>query len=177
MYKVVIPVILLSVLVGGFLIQSNKSTELYGNNKESIVEVIHSIEGYEDYAVEILQVDDMNQDRVVSFLADGDPSYIQFKKNDDGDYEWKLIMVESDENFASFMPNLRSVNERSFLFVKNGESRVSHMKVDVNNQELEQSFQVNQPDVQWMDLPHTDEDSYSYSNHRYYSGEGELIDP
>lgn len=124
-----------------------------------------------------MQIDDLNQDRVVSFLADGDPSYIQFKKNDNGDYEWKLIMVESDEKFASFMPDLRSVNERRFLFVKNGESRVANMKVDVNNQELEQSFQVNQPDVQWLDLPPTEKNSYTYSNYRYYSNEGALIDP
>lgn len=175
MYKVVIPVIVLSISIGFFLFYANKDTELYGNNEENIVEVIHSIEGYEDYAVEILQTDDFNQDRVVSFLADGSPSFIQFKKNDAGDYEWKMIMVESDESFASFSPDMG--NERRFLFVKNSESRVAHMKVDVNNQELEQPFKRNQPDVQWLDLPHTEKDSYTYSNYRYYSNEGKLIDP
>lgn len=47
----------------------NGTKQLYGNDKESIVKVINSIEGYGNKSIEILEIKDFNDLRVVAFLS------------------------------------------------------------------------------------------------------------
>lgn len=60
---------------------------IYGNDEASIVQVIHSIEGYKDKAVELIEVKDLGERRYAAFLSNSNPGYIQFRQNHKGNYE------------------------------------------------------------------------------------------
>lgn len=93
--------IIVIILVVGFPIYHFNNT-LYGNDKESIVKVIKSINGYEDKPIEILGIKDFNDVRIVGFLYNNRPAYIEFYKNNKGNYKWRSIEVRQDETLSSF---------------------------------------------------------------------------
>ena len=53
----------------------------YGNDEESILKVIRSIDGYNSQSIRILEIKDIKNERVVPFLINNDSGYIQFAKN------------------------------------------------------------------------------------------------
>jgi hypothetical protein len=57
-----------------------QSTKVYGNDKESIIKVIKSVEGYEDKDIHVVKINDFDDVRIVGFLANHNPSYIEFAK-------------------------------------------------------------------------------------------------
>lgn len=63
-------------LLGFFAFYFNDTQQLYGNDEESILKVIHSIEGYENNSIEIVEIKDMNDRRYAGFLSDNNPGYI-----------------------------------------------------------------------------------------------------
>ncbi|MGJ9458349.1 hypothetical protein [Oceanobacillus sp. CF4.6] len=147
------------------------SKELYGNDKESIVNVINSIKGYEDKQIEILKINDFNEVRIVGFLSNSNPSYIEFHKNQKGNYEWRHI--ESDnESFSMFLPLTGS---SKMMFVTNHDNKIAEIQVDINGEILEQKFTPYKGSVAWGDLPTTNKDSYEFRNYKYYDKDGNLI--
>lgn len=62
------------VLVIGIVVLSayylSNDKKLYGNDEGSIQKVIQSIEGYENRQIEILDISDFHDSRVVGFLSD-----------------------------------------------------------------------------------------------------------
>lgn len=91
-------------LLGFFAFYFKDAQQLYGNDEESILKVIHSIEGYENNSIEIIEIKDMNDRRFVGFLSNNNPGYIQFLKNKDGNYRWQLIEVSDNVAFSVFTP-------------------------------------------------------------------------
>ncbi len=149
----------------------NGTKQLYGNDKESIVKVINSIEGYGNKSIEILEIKDFNDLRVVAFLSNNSPGYIQFNKNKDNNYKWNHIEVMDNETFSSFIPDLPM-----FMFVTNNENEIAKMQVTINGEKLEQEFTPNEATVNWMDLPQTDKNEYTFRNYKYYDKDGNLIE-
>ncbi|MFC7062743.1 hypothetical protein [Halobacillus seohaensis] len=148
------------------------SEELYGNDKDSIVKVIQSIEGYETKQIEILKINDFNKVRIVGFLSNSNPSYIEFHKNEEGNYVWKHIESKNDESFSLF---LSSVEGSKMMFVTNNNNKIAEMHVEINGNTLERKFTPHKASVTWIDMPQTNKDSYEFRNYKYYDKGGNLI--
>jgi hypothetical protein len=85
----IIITVLILVLVASYYFYNSK--ELYGNDKASIVKVIKSIDDYENKAIEILEINDFNDVRIVVFISNNSPSYIEFYKNQKENYVWSVF--------------------------------------------------------------------------------------
>lgn len=156
---------------------SDRSNKPYGNDEESIKKVITSIEGYENDSIEILEIKDINDIRVVGFLIDNNPAYIQFTKNQKGNYEWKHIEKNSNQSFASFLVRQSKdiSNAMSFMIVTNPANDIAKMRLQVNEQEILQNFNIHEKSVAWIDLPDSKDGSYAF-DYKYYDNEGNLIE-
>jgi hypothetical protein len=163
------------ILVDMISIYYNNTKELYGNDKDSIVKVIKSIEGYEDKYIEILEIKDLSNLRIVAFLSNHSPGYIEFYKNKEGNYVWRHIEVRSDESFSSFLIHLDNTDSPKFMFITNNENEVAKMQVNINEHKLEQEFLPNQATVTWVDLPQTNKDHYEFRKYKFYDKAGNQI--
>ena len=79
---------LLLLVVGAY--QLYQSKQLYGNDEASIIEVITSFDDYEDKQIEILEINDFDDVRIVAFLSNNKPSYIEFNKNEKGKFHLEI---------------------------------------------------------------------------------------
>lgn len=158
----------------GFLIYHFNNT-LYGNDKESIVKVIKSINGYGDKPIEILGIKDFNDVRIVGFLYNDRPAYIEFYKNKRGNYKWRHIEVRYDETLSSFFLVLHNNISPKLMYVSSHQNKITKMQVEVNGQKVEQQFPPNKASITWVDLPQTDKNGYTFRNYKFYDVEGNLI--
>ena len=166
---IMIALLLLLVVVSYQLYQSK---QLYGNDEASIIEVITSFDDYEDKQIEILEINDFDDVRIVAFLSNNKPSYIEFNKNKKGNFTWRFIESRNDESFSMFLP----LGSTKIMFVTNYESDIAKMQVDINGETVEQHFTPYQATVTWTDLPHTNKDTYEYRNYKYYDENGDQIE-
>jgi hypothetical protein len=153
----------------------NNTKRFYGNDKQSIVKVINSIEGYEDKSITILEIKDFNNIRIVGFLSDNDPAYISFTKDNKGNYEWDRIEVRHNETLSSFLPALSNNRRSKFMFVMNLDNNIAKIEVNVNGQRLERKFTPRNAAVTWLDLPQTGKGGYTFKNYKYYDKDGNLV--
>ncbi|MFC0274603.1 hypothetical protein ACFFIX_25075 [Metabacillus herbersteinensis] len=148
----------------------NGIKQLYGNDEASIVRVINSIEGYEHKSIEILEIKDFDDLRIVAFLANNRPGYIEFTENKKGNYVWRHLEVKENETFSSF-----HISPRKIMFVTNNENEIAKMQVDLNEQKFEREYIPNKATVTWADLPQTDKNEYTFRNYKYYDKDGIII--
>jgi hypothetical protein len=163
-----VPLLVLGLVLVVYAAEGN---QLYGNDEESIIEVINSIEGYENMSIQILEIKDFKDIRVVAFLAEGSPGYIEFDRNEDGNYKWRHLEVREEESFSTFLLSFVD-GKTAFLLVKNWESEIAHMKVDVNGELLEVEFQPLGASATWVELS---DKRNTFRNYRYYDKDGNLI--
>ncbi|MCA0987342.1 hypothetical protein [Guptibacillus algicola] len=147
------------------------SEALYGNDKNSIVQVIQSVEGYEDKNIELLGVKDFDDVRLAGFLSDERPSYIKFHKNEQGNYVWNHVERRGEDSLSMFLPLVGS--SKKIMFITNSKNDVAGMTVDINGKTIEQGFPSHQPSVTWVDLPITN--SYVFQNYTYFDQAGNEI--
>lgn len=164
----IIIAVLILLIVASYHFYNSK--ELYGNDRASIIEVIKSIDNYDNKQIEILQINDFDEVRIVSFLSNNSPSYIEFNKKK-GNFAWRYVESRNDESFSMFLP----LGSSKILFVTNYENDIAKMQVDINEITVEQYFTPYQATVTWIDLPHTDKDKYEYRNYKYYDENGNEI--
>ena len=165
---VLLAIILITMIV---VYYSNSKNELYGNDKESIQDVIQSDDGYEGQSVEILEIKDFNDARIVAFLSNNNPAYIQFSKNQNDNYERRFIERHTGETFSIFLIHLSydgSVNSK-LMIVTNQFNNIAKMELEVNKQVIVQEFSINQKSVTWIDLPKDDNLVFKY---KYYDKDG-----
>lgn len=155
---------------------SNSINKPYGNDKESIEEVISSIEGYETELIEILEIKDIKEKRIVSFLYNTDPAYIEFSRNQKGNYEWRHIQKSEGQSFASYLIHTTDYGSTIsyFMIITNEKNSVAKMELSVNGKVIEHEFSVNKRAVTWIELPETKDNSYSFK-YKYYDKDGNLI--
>ncbi|MED4534901.1 hypothetical protein [Metabacillus fastidiosus] len=132
------------------------NNSLYGNDKKSIVKVIKSIKGYEDGSIEILEIKDFNDVRIVGFLYNNRPAYTEFYRSNIGNYKWRSIEVRQDETLSSFSPLLPNNIRPKLMYVSNYENKITQIQVDINGELIEQKFLPNKAKVTWVDFPKTD---------------------
>jgi hypothetical protein len=150
-------------------LSSNKP--LYGNDKKSIIQVIKSVEGYESGSIEILDIKDIDKDRVVGFLYDNSPAYIHFHKNRKGNYKWNHIEKRPGDSFTLFIIQIQDSDILRFMTITNQENEIAKLKLNVNNQIVERKFKVKERAVYWIDLPKSKDKNYSFK-YEYFDKEG-----
>lgn len=151
---------------------------LYGNDEESIVKVIRSIGGYEDPTaiIELLEIHDIGEHRVVSFLYENTPAYAHFIKNSIGNYRWVYVEKSDGVSLAQFVVNRIGEEDGPpvMLFVANGDNEVAKIQVFVNGKVLETEITPHTMDVAWVKIPGTNEKSYRF-DYVYYDEGGNRI--
>ncbi|MCQ6563763.1 hypothetical protein [Paenibacillus mendelii] len=155
---------------------SDRTRPTYGDDRESIEKVIQSIDGYENESIQILEMKDIDDVRVVGFLANNNPAYIQFTKNKEGHYEWRHAERSNGQSFATYLIHVSKEESAAakFMIVTNQENDIASMELGVNEQVIEQEFPVNQNSVTLMDLPESNDGSYRF-HYKYYDAGGTLI--
>lgn len=110
----------LAVIVIAFIFTETK--KVYGNDEESIIKVIQSIDGYNYPSIQLLEMKDIKNERVVPFLFNNGSGYIQFTKNKRGNYEWTHIEKKEDPSFATYLIHLQGVElpQLKYLLVAHG---------------------------------------------------------
>lgn len=170
---IMIPVIIIIISLINVLI-INKP--LYGNELESIEKVIKSIDGYENEEIEILDIRDINNDRIVGFLSNSSPAYIHFWKNSEGNYKWNHIEKRKNQSFAEYtiyVPNNES-SDLKLMIVTNQNNEIAKMEINVNGYIIEQNFAVNQKSVIWIDIPQSSDNTYTWG-FKYFDIDGNLL--
>lgn len=170
-------IISLIILVAIFMIYFiNANHKVYGNDRKSIIQVIKSIEGYENESIEILEIKDIDDERVVAFLSNNSPAYIQFSK-EKGNYVWKHIEKSASESFSTYLIHIAKnldKNPLSFMIVTNQNNQIAKMQLSVNDQVIEKEFSVNQNSVSWIQLPESNGEGYKFT-YKYFDKEGNLV--
>lgn len=152
-----------------------KKVELYGNDPQSIIKVIRDFESYANSEIIILDIKDHNDARVVAFLANNSPSYLELYRNEQGNYLPRTVGSQNTGAFAMFLPS-RTREFNKILFVTNDQHNVSKMQVDINEIPIEQTFTPFQAAATWVDLPQRKNGQLEYRNYRYYDEHGELME-
>ena len=157
-------------LVISLIYYINQSTP-YGNDEESIVQVIQSIEGYEHKSIKLLEIKDFDKNRIVAFLANTKPGYIEFHANKKGNYEWKRIEINENESLSTF-----HFSSRGILYITNSENEIATLQVDVNGETRKQEFIPNTETVAWFELPESEDHTYEFRNYQYYDKDGNMME-
>lgn len=165
-------------LVMGAVLYFAVPRTLYGNDEESVVKVIRKVEGDKDLTaiIELVEIKDFGEHRVVSFLYDNTPAYAHFIKNSIGNYRWVYVEKSGGVSLAQFMVNrIRGGDDAPvMLFVANGDNEVAKIQVIVNGEVLETEITPHTMDVAWVEIPGTNEKSYRF-DYVYYDEEGNRI--
>lgn len=105
-----------------------------GNNKDNIIRVIHSLDGYENKkSIKILKIIDDKNERIVPFLYNNSPSYIHFKKNKLGTYKLVHSETHSNENLSIF--TIKLWIDR-ILVVSNDENNIAKIVIKANGKKI-----------------------------------------
>ncbi|WP_088043646.1 hypothetical protein [Bacillus sp. EAC] len=174
-YKNTIIFLLIIILI--ILYQFFKPTFLMnGNNKQNIIKVICSLEGYENKdSIKILKIIDSKNDRLVPFLYNNSPSYLLFSKNKIGNYKWQYAEKRSNESLSIFSIRL-SLDE--VLIVTNGENQIAKMKMKANGKKLiETELSVGENSASFFKLDKLPKEiDHGYEiNYEFFDKEGKQI--
>lgn len=156
-----------------FFIQSNK--KVYGNDPDSIKEVINSIEGYENEEfIEIIDIVDVKDMRIVGFLYSDNIGFAEFHKNKNGNYEWRYI--EKKGNDCIRISAIPLEKEIRFIIISNAENdKVSKVKMSVNGNVYEKYLKLNKPSLVVFDIERSIDGSYEY-DFEYFDQKGNKVE-
>ncbi|MCD8510526.1 MAG: hypothetical protein LRY73_12075 [Bacillus sp. (in: Bacteria)] len=147
----------------------------YGNDEDSIRQVIHSIDTHQHQSIELLEIIDIGDVRIAAFLSDGNPAYIRFYKNTYGDYLWNSSAT-MDQALSTFVVTLKGDDGGPILLlISNHHNPVAKVEVKVNRHKLEQELAVNEASVNWFDLGEV-EANYMRFDYTFFDEEGNVID-
>ncbi|MEK5036769.1 hypothetical protein [Sporosarcina sp. FSL K6-3457] len=152
---------------------------LYGNDEASIVEVIRSIEGYEAESaiIEILDITDSRENRIVSLIFNQNPAYMRLTKNVKGNYQWSHFEVRRDESLSQFTIHMLDEDDAppTILYVANENNKIAQIRMTVNGEVVESDIRPYVKDVVWVELPKTKEKSYQFY-YTYFDEGGNQIE-
>ena len=174
-YKIPFITLFIITVLALILYSSFSNKQIYGNDRQSIMKVIQSLDGQENNSINILEIKDIGNDRIVSFLDNNKPAYILFVKNKKENYEWRF-KTGSNAPFATFFEHLRSIGNDKAVFwvVTNNQNDIAKLELVVNDERIVQEFSVNQNSVTWIDLPDSD-GSYKFK-YNYFDRDGNLLE-
>ncbi|WP_160036106.1 hypothetical protein [Paenibacillus sp. An7] len=151
---------------------------LYGNDQESIEKILQSEQVYQNTEIEILEVKDIYDKRVVAFLNDDDPAYAEFRKDEKGNYLLSKFQDRKGEALSSFLiqefEDQDEVHAASMMYISNQDNTISKLELTVNeDQVFEREFKVHQKAVEWIELPKSNEYHFKY---KYDDENDKIID-
>ncbi|MGL4338588.1 MAG: hypothetical protein ACRCST_17005 [Turicibacter sp.] len=80
-------IILISIVLGiSYLMIEDERSKLYGNDEQTILKSIARLYQVDETAIEVIEVVDVDEYRIVGFQMDQRFGVAQFEKNDQGDY-------------------------------------------------------------------------------------------
>ena len=142
---------------------SIKNKPIYGNDADSIVEVISSINLYEGKSIHLLEIYDFDDDRVVTFLSNSSPSIIEFDKNDKGNYTGPRSETRHGENLSQFTIGHIGDDDEVFVFsVKNQYSTTDMFSFSANTEIYTVDFGLGHPNSHYTKLKKSKDNSYSF---------------
>ncbi|WP_073339841.1 hypothetical protein [Clostridium grantii] len=167
--KYLILIVLLVVIIFT-VVYKTINKPLYGNDQNSIIEVINSNELYKGKTINILDIKDFGDHRVVAFLSNDAPSVIEFRRDKNMNYKSTLSETWPNDNLSNFIiNNLEKEDYLVVLSVKNQYSDINEFSFKANEDEYEVFFDTNNPNVQWTKLKKSIDGSYSFE--WYYSAD------
>jgi hypothetical protein len=160
--KIIYSICVIAVLlIALFFLEKNK--EVYGNDVESIIQVINSIDLYEDTNIEIIDIFDQDKSRIVSFLSNGNPAFIEFKDKGNNKYKYQCSEVDRSDKFNSFFISIFGENSsHNYVLSINGYSDLIRLKFKANNDIYEVGFEKDVPAAKWTKLKPSSDNSYSF---------------
>ncbi len=152
---------------------------IYGNDEASIIEVIRSIEGYEaeSATIEILDITDSREERIVSLIFNQNPAYMRLTKNAKGNYQWSHFEVRKGESLSQFGVHMLEEDgiPPTMLYVANENNKIAKIRMTVNDEVMEIDIHPNARDVVWVELPKRKGKSYQFY-YTYFDEEGNQIE-
>ena len=170
-------IVLILVIVFCYLyFKPNSQKQIYGNDKKSIIKVIQSIDTYKNVElIEVLKIIDVKNDRIVAFLYNNKPAYIQFIKNRQGNYMWTNAENGSnDESLSLFHVDLGNQLNNRILFISNQENNIAKVIIKVNYQKIEKGINAGQNYASMIDIPKSKDNSYRFE-YEYFDKDGKPI--
>jgi hypothetical protein len=111
------------IFISIFIFYNNSHKEIYGNNRESIIESIKSdpiIENKND--LEIADIIDTDENtRIVGFFSNGGTGVASYIKNKNNNYKMKTIHFQDNAMTAYFHVINRDIKDNKFVVVSNGD--------------------------------------------------------
>lgn len=153
-----------------------KDTVIYGNDQASIIEAIQSTKGSEASEIEIVDITDIDDNRIVGFYLDNEPGYVQFTKNEDGNYKQVAMQTGGNLNLEAFLIRAlpKTDHPPMFMIITSEENKVAELELGVNDEVIHQEIQTGQQAVHWIELADTDKHRFAY---KYFDEDGEQITP
>ncbi|MFD2700380.1 hypothetical protein ACFSVM_07845 [Paenibacillus shunpengii] len=153
-----------------------KDPVIYGNDEASIIEAIKSTKGLESSEIKIVDIADFDNNRIVGFYFDNKPGYVQFTKNEEGNYGLVVMQTGGNPNIQAFL--IRGLPKEDhppkFMIMTSEQNQAAKLALRVNNEVIPQEIQTGQQSALWIDLAEADKYSYSF---QYYNEKGEPISP
>lgn len=137
---------------------------IYGNDVESIIERIESNKLYENSNIEIIDINDSGEYRIVAFLSNDNPSYIRFRNDGKGNYKFLDSETRSNVDFSNFIIPLHNKESVEILVlnVKNSYSNVTGLNFKANNDLYEIKFEDYTKNARWTKLKDSDDNEYRF---------------
>jgi len=176
--KKFVAIIVTGLLLGVLLLFNylNSSFYLNGNDKESIIKTLHSLEMHENSSIEIIEIKDIGDQRIVPFLDNGRPAYIHFVKNKYGNYKWEGT-ERMEGSLSNFLIHNRNIDgdlfSLLFLIVTTKENEIAKMELGINERVFVEEFDINKNAATWIELPKEKDMSFTYN---YYDENGNSIE-
>ncbi|MGD6873633.1 hypothetical protein ACQCU1_15760 [Sutcliffiella horikoshii] len=156
----------------------NSSFYINGNDEESIIQTIQSLNLFEDCSIEIVEIKDIGEERLVAFLSNNLPTYIHFNKDKFGNYKWRSA-EKKEEPLSHFLISLSNGLEEDyhnllFLTIATIDNEIPKMELGVNQHVFLEEFVLNKNSATWTEMPKEEKHlTYSY---KYYDRNDKLIE-
>ncbi|CQR48228.1 hypothetical protein BN1058_02581 [Paraliobacillus sp. PM-2] len=172
LYLVLVIVVML-VFIFNYL---NSSFYRNGNDEESIIKTIKSLDLFENSSIEIIDIKDVGDERLVAFLSNNNPAYSHFEKDKSGNYGWKSAEKRGGALSHFLIPLSKDMDDGYtnliFLTITTKDNKISKMELGANEHIFVKEFKLNKNSAIWTELPKEKEITFKY---KYYNMDGKLI--
>ena len=170
--------LMLLVVLGSSYYFYQQNQMVFGNDSKAIKEIIESKERYENKNISLLDSKDFGDLRVAGFLSNRNPSIIEFKRDEDGNYRYQGVETRFNEDLSSFLirPLTRDNKKAWMMYVTNRSNKVAKMEVEVNDEKVTKDFKYEDPNVYVIKLPSTNKQGYTFRNYKYFNASGEQVE-
>ncbi len=175
-----LPLWFVAVVIGAtflVIIYFNSSFYINGNDEESIVQTIQSIDMFENTSIEIIDIKDVGDERLVAFLSNDSPANIHFIKDNYGNYNWSTS-EKKEEPLSHFFIHLNNSMDNHtnllILTIATNYNEISKMELLANQHLFVEEFALYKNSATWTEMP-KEEKNFSF-DYKYYDKNGKLIE-